>query len=261
MAIIDKIKVGTTTYDIEPAQTEEFSTLTFNNSGSGGASGTFFDGTAPKTISYNTLGAMPTTGGTFSGLVKMRSGKYVETFSTTTYDLTNCGLDMQNSDIVGCNSIYFKDSSDGDMEGIQFYNTATTVSSLWCTAGGTLSYTPKRAMGQSGTVKFSVTSGGEVSASSYVATSDQRLKENITPYSCENSILNLPVYKYNFITDEDKHEHIGCLAQDLQKICPEIVKEDDNGYLSINESKLVYLLLMEVKELKAEIEKLKEGNN
>ena len=64
------------------------------------------------------------------------------------------------------------------------------------------------------------------------------------------AILNLPVYKYNFINDESKKEHIGCLAQDLQEICPEIVNEGQDGYLAIEESKIVYLLLDEVKKLR-----------
>ena len=100
---------------------------------------------------------------------------------------------------------------------------------------------------------------GQLTATSFCATSDKRLKENITPYSYEKSILDLPVYKYNFINDENKKEQIGCLAQDLQEICPEIVNEDSDGYLSIQESKLVYLLLKEVKKLKEEIIALKDG--
>lgn len=96
-----------------------------------------------------------------------------------------------------------------------------------------------------------------VSAGTFVATSDKRLKENIMPYSCEKSILELPVYTYNFIADDTKTKHIGCIAQELQEICPELVKEDEKGYLSINESKLVYLLLDEVKKLKAEVNQLK----
>lgn len=43
------------------------STLTVNNSGTGDASGMTFNGSAAKTISYNTIGALPTTGGTISG--------------------------------------------------------------------------------------------------------------------------------------------------------------------------------------------------
>lgn len=99
---------------------------------------------------------------------------------------------------------------------------------------------------------------GRLTAASFYATSDKRLKENLVAYSPEKSILDLPVYKYNYISDEKKAEQIGCLAQDLREICPEIVQADeDNGYLTINESKIVYLLLDEVKKLKAEVEELK----
>ncbi len=99
-------------------------------------------------------------------------------------------------------------------------------------------------------------SNSVMTAKTFVATSDKRLKENIKPYSCEKSILELPIYTYNFIADETKTKHIGCMAQDLQEICPELIREDSEGYLSINESKIVYLLLDEVKKLKAEIEEL-----
>lgn len=97
---------------------------------------------------------------------------------------------------------------------------------------------------------------GVMTAQSFNAKSDKRLKENIETYSPKQSILDLPVYSYNFINDSNKTQHIGCLAQDLQKICPEIVREDDKGFLSIEENKLVYLLLDEVKKLKKRVDEL-----
>jgi len=94
-----------------------------------------------------------------------------------------------------------------------------------------------------------------IKAKTFNATSDARLKENIKKFEPSKSILDLPVYKYDFI-DGPKNQ-IGCLAQDLEEICPEIVDKDKDGYLTIQESKLVYLLLEEVKALKAEIKELK----
>ena len=99
---------------------------------------------------------------------------------------------------------------------------------------------------------------GTVEATSYNATSDVRKKKNIIDYSPEKSILDLPIKKFDFI-DGPKNQ-IGCIAQDLQEICPEIVTEDDDGYLSIQENKLVYLLLDEVKKLRKEVDDLKRGN-
>lgn len=102
----------------------------------------------------------------------------------------------------------------------------------------------------------SISCTGEISGTSFNATSDKRLKENIVKYSPNKSILDLPIYSYNFISDEKKTKKIGCLAQDLKEICPEIVKEDDKGYLSIEESKIVYLLLDEIKKLKKRVDEL-----
>lgn len=101
-----------------------------------------------------------------------------------------------------------------------------------------------------------IISDGTITAQSFNALSDKRLKENIVEYSPNKSILDLPIYSYNFISDEKKTKKIGCLAQDLQEICPEIVKEDDKGYLSIEENKIVYLLLDEVKKLKKRVDEL-----
>lgn len=101
-----------------------------------------------------------------------------------------------------------------------------------------------------------INTGGNIQANSFYARSDKRLKENLTIYAPEKSILDLPIYKYDFINGAKNQ--IGCLAQDLQKICPELVQEDEKGFLSIQESKLVYLLLDEVKKLKEEIKEFKK---
>lgn len=87
---------------------------------------------------------------------------------------------------------------------------------------------------------------GEITATAYTATSDKRLKENIDSYVCNKSILDLDVKKFDFINGEKSQ--IGCIAQDLLEICPELVKEGEDGYLRIHESKLVYLLLQELKK-------------
>lgn len=96
---------------------------------------------------------------------------------------------------------------------------------------------------------------GNIRANIYSAVSDRRLKKNIIPYKNDKSILDLPIYEFDYI--KNNNHTIGCLAQDLQEICPELVDEDENGYLSIQESKLIYLLINEIKELKKEI----KGNN
>lgn len=98
-----------------------------------------------------------------------------------------------------------------------------------------------------------------LTAETQTTPSDLRLKENIEDYSPTDSILKLPVKK--FIFKNSKKEQIGCIAQDLQKICPDIVEKTADGYLTIQENKLIYLLLIEVKKLKAELDEIKNRLN
>ena len=96
---------------------------------------------------------------------------------------------------------------------------------------------------------------GCFTAASFNAMSDARLKENFILLTSEKSILDLPTYKFDFINGAKNQ--IGCKAQDLQEICPEIVDEGSDGYLSIQESKIIYLLLEEVKKLRKEVDELR----
>ena len=209
----------------------------------------------------------------------------VVSFASEVYgdDYTTAALKLNNSNIVGINSLYFADASEGASEGINFYKDSSTVHTLWITSGGTLIYEPNRPLGGTGTTALSVSntgvlatrslvisatnggtttasinSSGQVTAASYNATSDKRLKENIVDYKLPTakSILKLPIKKFDFI-DGPKNQ-IGCIAQDLQEICPELVQSNNDGYLSIQESKLVYLVIDELKKLRNEFEEYKK---
>lgn len=98
--------------------------------------------------------------------------------------------------------------------------------------------------------------GSYFNATMYSTSSDARLKNNIEDYKFNKSILDLPIKRFEYNNDETHTKHIGCLAQDLQEICPELVVENKDGMLSIQENKLIYALLQEVKELKEKVELL-----
>jgi hypothetical protein len=101
-----------------------------------------------------------------------------------------------------------------------------------------------------------LTASGTINAMVFNSTSDIRKKTNIKDYRSEKSILDLPIKSFEYKDDLNHNRYIGCIAQDLQQICPELVSSDNDGFLHIQESKLVYLLLQEVKELKEKVEKL-----
>lgn len=52
-------------------------------------------------------------------------------------------------------------------------------------------------------------------------------------------------------------QSFGLIAQEVEKVMPELVTEDEQGFKAVNYSKLPLLTLQAVKELKAENEGLK----
>lgn len=80
--------------------------------------------------------------------------------------------------------------------------------------------------------------------------SDKRLK-NIRSESKAGikEIRDIEVFDFTFKDDESKEPHVGVIAQDLQKVFPESVKKDDNGYLMIRKDEMFYAMLNSIKQL------------
>lgn len=89
--------------------------------------------------------------------------------------------------------------------------------------------------------------------------SDARLKKNIAPLAHTlAAIQQLNGYTYNWKDDANPDEQIGLLAQELQKVYPQLVKENDKGILAVNYGGMVPVLLAAIKEQQQQIEELKK---
>ena len=102
------------------------------------------------------------------------------------------------------------------------------------------------------------------SATSYVTSSDYRLKENIVPISESLSRLNqLKPSRFNFIEEPGKVVD-GFIAHEVQDIVPEAIvgekdEVDEEGGIvpqGIDQAKLVPLLVAAVQELEARVKEL-----
>ena len=100
---------------------------------------------------------------------------------------------------------------------------------------------------------------GTITASSNItAYSDIKLKENIELIPDALAKINtLHGYTYNRKDIEDKSRHTGVIAQEVQKVLPEAVVVDEEGTLSVAYGNMVGLLIEAIKELKAEVDRLK----
>jgi hypothetical protein len=93
------------------------------------------------------------------------------------------------------------------------------------------------------------------------ASSDERLKENLEPIgSATEKVGQLTGYTFDWIPMEGIHVHsgrdVGVIAQEVEKVLPEIVEERGNGYKAVKYEKLTALLIQAVNEQQETIKEL-----
>ncbi len=106
---------------------------------------------------------------------------------------------------------------------------------------------------------------GRIDASNDVvafSSSDIRFKQNIQPI--ENALNKIEIiggYEFDW-NSELKSEHgyeghdIGVIAQEIEKIAPELVTTRENGYKAVKYEKIVPILIQAIKELSAKVDSL-----
>lgn len=98
---------------------------------------------------------------------------------------------------------------------------------------------------------------GSITAAAFYQTSDINKKNihgNIN-LSIED-ILSIPTIEFNY--KEDDKTHIGTIAQEVEKVCPEIVQTDNEGFKSVDYAKLSVLAIKALKDTHKELSSLKE---
>ena len=213
--------------------------VTFNNGGSGSASGTTFNGSGAITVSYNTIGAQ--VAGSYSPLAGSSSITTVGTISSGTWQGTAIGasyVSTLNQNTSGSAGTF----------------TSTTQNSQFNSVGVNTA--------ASGTA-------GEIRATNNITAyySDDRLKNKLGPILNALSkvkSLNGFYYEANETAQELGYEairEVGVSAQEVQSILPEIVVPApiSDKYLTVRYEKLIPLLVEAIKELSEEVERLKES--
>ena len=124
-----------------------------------------------------------------------------------------------------------------------------------------------------GTFRVGSSSSHDISSTGDVIayySSDINLKENILPI--ENALEKLCKIRgvtfdwkdeYLETRDPDLHQKrdTGIIAQEVQEVLPEVVKEKVDGTLGVRYEKMIGLLVESIKDLKAEVDDLKKQLN
>ena len=101
------------------------------------------------------------------------------------------------------------------------------------------------------------TTGNLTATGEVTANSDERIKTNIkTIENALDKVSQLRGVEYDRI-DIEKHQ-IGVIAQEIEKILPEVVSTNRDGMKSVAYGNIVAILIESIKDLKGEISELKE---
>ena len=264
-------------------------------SGSGATSVSYDDGNGTLTISStdnndNTVTQIREDSGTYrTGSITLQSGNNVTisepstgvfniaaTDTNTEYSVGDGGLSEKNFTTT------LKNKLDGIAAGATntaapYYTSAITSANVTSALGftpynstnpsGYTTYSSNQATNTSSTVTFAeVRSSGNITA---YYSSDLALKENISPITnALDKVSQIGGYNFDWkdshIKDrggEDgyfvRKSDVGIIAQEVQKVLPEVVGERDDGTLGVKYEQIVPLLIESIKELKSEIESLK----
>lgn len=116
-----------------------------------------------------------------------------------------------------------------------------------------------------GSFKLAVNgSAAKPGGGSWSSFSDMRLKNLHGSYErglSEISRLNPVRYRYredNELRLAADKECVGLVAQDVQKVVPEAVQENSNGYLMVNNDPIIWAMVNSIKELRDENQELKQ---
>ena len=194
--------------------------------------------------------------------------------SAVSHSLQTGSLD--GDDIVSTND-YILDYKTGI---IQFMNSAvdpTNSDYLYLTAYQYVGTTLSTGLELSGNISGSgyirinnVSASGDVVADGDVIaynSSDERLKDNIEVIKGSlDKIDGIRGVEFDWNDQSpgwarERGHDVGVIAQEVQKVVPEIVVKRKSGYLGVDYKRLVPLLIESIKELKQEIEILKKKVN
>lgn len=204
-------------------------------------------------------------GGTFKGgLFHDKSTDNVDIF--TAADGTNSRIRVFNNGLVSVGTNTSPPSpvklwviggsirSEGGSAGMEWIEQGGTTRWVWYAAGGTALLFNSVAA----TNVVTVTNGGIVSATNFVATSDANLKEQITDRKARDRLPDLLRF-VDFIWKANGEASLGLIAQEVREIAPEYVNEsrgkDGEVLLAIDKASLalecVIGLAARVRELEA----------
>ena len=225
------------------------------------------------------------------GVINFNSGDVTMTHSSNQLEVNGGNFIVQSN--IECNDLDIGGTATGDGSGLTELNGSNIASGTIASARldadtahltTTQTFTGAKTFSAAVTVSNSTASSSKTTGAVKVtggvgiqgalnvgadvtafASSDRRYKDNLQAITNPiDKVKSLTGYTFTW---NDKHEQfngsddIGVVAQEVEKIFPEIVDTRDNGYKAVKYEKMVALLIEAVKDQQKQIDELREKCN
>lgn len=244
-------------------------TIYFQGGGGGGGTGTWERKTTTYTASAGDQLIADTSGGVFTVTLPATPsvGDIVRFADGASWSSNNLTLARNGSTIEGLSEDLVIDIGGVQIDLIYdgttwevYTNAGPSVSITDDTSTSTTQY-PLMVRSTTGTATTSYVSStklyfnpstGELSATDFNSLSDLRLKENISPIDNVMDRLNM-VKGVSFNWKDNGHKSYGVIAQEIEKVFPELVKSDAESQKTVSYIPLIAFLLEAVKSQQEQI--------
>ncbi|MCK4699312.1 MAG: tail fiber domain-containing protein, partial [Bacteroidales bacterium] len=158
--------------------------------------------------------------------------------------------------------------------GAGFYETGSNklyIDNSWSTADEALIYgdffLDSLSFNADVNITYDLDVGGDVTATGFIEPSDIRWKTNIAAYeNAMDKLMQIRGVNFEWKSKENGHwkfpdgNQLGVIAQEVEKVVPELVKTNEEGYKLVDYTKLSVVLIEAVKEQQHMIDKLEKEN-
>lgn len=217
-----------------------------------GLSGTSYNGSAPITIANTGVLSVTTNTGLSTNV--SATGNVTITNTGVTSNVAGTGISISSG--TGASTI----TNTGVTSAVSGtgVNVSGATGAVTISIGQSVATTATPTFGNL-TINGTITATGDITA---YYTSDKRHKNNIQliPNALEKvSKLNGVTWEWNDDVNEvtKSTPKTGLIAQEVQEVLPQVVVERENGYLGLDYSKMMGLLVEAIKEQQTQIEQLK----
>jgi hypothetical protein len=175
------------------------------------------------------------------------------------------GAAVSESLVVGSNvssaTLTVGDITTGNIfiSGTIFANEDAFMSSQWTSEGNDIFYTQGNVgIGTTGP-EFALEVNGDIYAEGdVIALSDLRKKSNV--YTITDSLSMVMDLRGVYYTNNfNQRQGVGVIAQEIEKVLPEVVLTDKQGYKSVAYGNIIGVLIEAIKELNCKLDSLRQG--